>query len=75
MDAGLSLLADPMSILAIIIGVAIGIVFGSIPGFSATMTIILLTPVTVPFASAPALIPPLSIRGSGIRWLNTVYTD
>ena len=64
--AGLAVLADPMILLAICIGVALGIVFGSVPGFSATMTIILFTPVTIPFDAAPALIFLVSAYGGAV---------
>ncbi|TKR25470.1 tripartite tricarboxylate transporter permease [Natronomonas salsuginis] len=63
---GLSVLADPAVILAICLGVALGIVFGAIPGFSATMTIILFTPVTIPFDPAPALIFLVSAYGGAV---------
>ena len=63
---GLALLADPSILLTIVIGTAIGIVFGAIPGFSATMTIILLTPVTIPFEPAPALILLTSAYGGAV---------
>lgn len=63
---GLSVLADPNVMLAIFLGVATGIVFGSIPGFSATMTIILFTPVTIPFSPAPALIFLVSAYGGAV---------
>jgi putative tricarboxylic transport membrane protein len=63
---GLSMLSDPAVLLAICLGVAVGIVFGAIPGFSATMTIILFTPVTVPFDPAPALIFLVSAYGGAV---------
>ena len=37
---------NPMSILLLIVGVAVGIVFGSIPGLSAAMAVALFLPVT-----------------------------
>lgn len=66
MTDGLLLLSDPVIILAIFLGVAIGIAFGAIPGFSATMTIILLTPVTIPFEPAVALIFLVSAYGGAV---------
>lgn len=63
---GAALLTDPVVIAAIFLGVAVGIVFGAIPGFSATMTIILLTPVTIPFSPAPALIFLVSAYGGAV---------
>lgn len=65
-SSGAAVLADPVVLLAILVGVAIGIVFGAIPGFSATMTVILLTPVTVPFDPAPALIFLVSAYGGAV---------
>lgn len=63
---GLSVLQNPAVLLAICLGVAVGIIFGSIPGFSATMTIILFTPVTIPFNPAPALIFLVSAYGGAV---------
>lgn len=65
-SSGAALLFDPVVLATIVIGVGIGIVFGAIPGFSATMTIILLTPVTVPFSPAPALIFLVSAYGGAV---------
>lgn len=65
-SGGITILQDPTILLAIMIGVALGIGFGAIPGFSATMTIILLTPVTIPFAPAPALIFLVSAYGGAV---------
>ncbi len=65
-NSGLAMLQDPYILLAIFIGVGLGIVFGAIPGFSATMTIILLTPVTIPFQAAPALIFLVSAYGGAV---------
>lgn len=66
MNGGLALLLNPVIITAIFIGVALGIIFGAIPGFSATMTIILLTPVTIPFDPAPALIFLVAAYGGAV---------
>lgn len=66
MSAGIDILLSPMILLAILLGVGIGIVFGAIPGFSATMTIILLTPVTIPFEPAFALILLVSAYGGAV---------
>lgn len=63
---GFAVMADPAVLLAICLGVALGIVFGAIPGFSATMTIILFTPVTIPFNPAPALIFLVSAYGGAV---------
>lgn len=66
LNGGLSLLLTPPVLFAIILGVAVGIVFGAIPGFSATMTIIFLTPVTVPFDTTVALIFLVSAYGGAV---------
>jgi putative tricarboxylic transport membrane protein len=66
MSGGLDILFTPVVLVAILLGVALGIVFGAIPGFSATMTIILLTPVTIPFNRAPALIFLVSAYGGAV---------
>jgi putative tricarboxylic transport membrane protein len=64
--AGASLLAEPAVLLSVLVGVAVGIIFGAIPGFSATMTIILLTPATIPFTPAQALIFLVSAYGGAV---------
>lgn len=66
MAEGLTLLFTPWAIGAILVGVALGIMFGAIPGFSATMTVILLTPVTIPFQPGPALIFLVSAYGGAV---------
>ncbi|WP_339105901.1 tripartite tricarboxylate transporter permease [Haloterrigena salinisoli] len=63
---GLGVLANPYVLLAILLGTAIGVVFGAIPGFSATMTIILFTPITIPFESTTALIFLVSAYGGAV---------
>ena len=45
---------NPMSILLLIVGVAVGIVFGSIPGLSAAMAVALFLPVTFAMQSHEA---------------------
>ena len=44
--SGLMLVMDPMVIFFIIVGVFIGIVFGSVPGLTATMAIVMFLPLT-----------------------------
>ncbi|WP_276306557.1 tripartite tricarboxylate transporter permease [Halomarina halobia] len=66
MNLGIGMLFTQSILLAIILGTAIGIVFGAIPGFSATMTIVLLTPVTIPFEPAVALILLVSAYGGAV---------
>lgn len=63
---GLSLLMSPSILLAVFLGVAVGIIFGAIPGFSATMTLILFTPVTIPFDASVALIFLISAYGGAV---------
>ncbi|RKD85920.1 tripartite tricarboxylate transporter permease [Halopiger aswanensis] len=65
-EAGLSILADPYVLFAIFLGTAVGVVFGAIPGFSATMTIVLFTPITIPFESTLALIFLVSAYGGAV---------
>lgn len=65
-DGALGILASPTILFAIVIGTAVGIVFGSIPGFSATMTIVLFTPVTIPFEPTTALIFLVSAYGGAV---------
>lgn len=66
MSEGVAILLTPWTLAAILLGVALGIVFGAIPGFSATMTIILFTPVTIPFEPGPALIFLVSAYGGAV---------
>lgn len=62
----IALLGNPIIIAGILLGTAIGIIFGAIPGFSATMTVILLTPVTIPFPPSLALIILVSAYGGAV---------
>lgn len=59
-------LASPYVLAAIILGTAVGVMFGAIPGFSATMTIILFTPVTIPLEPTLALIFLVSAYGGAV---------
>lgn len=65
-EGGFSVLTNPYVLLAILLGTAVGVVFGAIPGFSATMTIILFTPITIPFESTTALIFLVSAYGGAV---------
>ena len=67
---------NPMSILLLIVGVAVGIVFGSIPGLSAAMAVALFLPVTFAMqAHEPDLCHPhqhprhLLLHRHLLRWL------
>jgi putative tricarboxylic transport membrane protein len=62
----IGILASPYVLLAIFLGTAVGIVFGAIPGFSATMTIVLFTPVTIPFEPTSALIFLVAAYGGAV---------
>jgi putative tricarboxylic transport membrane protein len=66
MREGLGTLLQPVVLLAVLLGTALGIVFGAIPGFSATMTIVLLTPVTIPLTPVVALILLISAYGGAV---------
>ena len=48
--AGLQLVADPVVLLMLALGVAIGILVGGLPGLTATMGVALLTPLTYPLS-------------------------
>lgn len=65
-NQGLGIVLSPVAMVAILLGVAVGITFGAIPGFSATMTIILLTPVTIPFEATTAIIFLVSAYGAAV---------
>ncbi|MGI6034475.1 MAG: tripartite tricarboxylate transporter permease [Limnochordia bacterium] len=57
---------EPMSLLAIFIGTLLGIIFGALPGFTATMGVALLLPVTFGMKPVPALLMLTSIYGGAI---------
>ncbi|AEH37076.1 tripartite tricarboxylate transporter permease [Halopiger xanaduensis] len=65
-ESGLGILSSPYILFAIVLGTAIGVIFGAIPGFSATMTIVLFTPITIPFESTAALIFLVSAYGGAV---------
>ncbi|MBO6947162.1 MAG: tripartite tricarboxylate transporter permease [Rhodospirillales bacterium] len=48
--------ADPMNLALILVGTALGIVVGALPGLSSPMAITVLLPVTYPFEPIPALV-------------------
>ncbi len=54
MGSALAGLANPLSLLLLVAGVAVGIVFGSIPGLSGSMAVALFLPVTFAMDSADA---------------------
>ena len=53
---GFSILTDPMSILLLCAGFFIGIIFGCLPGLTATLAIVLLMPITYSMPVAQALV-------------------
>ena len=53
--AGLSLLADPFSILLIFVGVLVGVVVGALPGLSSPMAVALLLPFTIGLPPLPSI--------------------
>ena len=53
--AGFATVFTPMGILLMFVGVAVGIVFGALPGLSATMAIALFLPVTYAMGSSDAM--------------------
>ena len=52
---GFATVFTPLGILLMFVGVAVGIVFGALPGLSATMAVALFLPVTYTMASADAM--------------------
>lgn len=53
---GFSYLADPINLLLILAGTALGIVVGALPGLSSPMAITVLLPLTYPLQPIPALV-------------------
>ena len=53
---GFGYLADPYNLALILIGTALGIVVGALPGLSSPMAITVLLPLTYPFEAIPALV-------------------
>jgi len=53
--AALGAVSDPMTLLAILAGSVIGIVFGSIPGLTYSMALALVLPLTFGIPTAPAV--------------------
>lgn len=66
LGAGFAGLANPMSVLLLFAGVAVGIVFGSIPGLSGAMAVALFLPVTFAMDSANAFTLLVSLYIGGI---------
>ena len=72
---GLSLiLAEPISIVWCFIGVIIGIIFGSIPGLTATMAIAIFLPVTYTLSSINSISLLIALFVGGISGgINTFF--
>ena len=63
---GLQMICTPSSLLIMAVGVAIGIVFGAIPGLSATMAIALFLPITFEMTAAHGISLLLALYVGGI---------
>ena len=59
-------LMNPASLILVVVGVAVGIVFGSIPGLSAAMAVALFLPVTFAMESHAAFVLLVSLYIGGI---------
>lgn len=66
LGSALAGLANPVSILLLFVGVAVGIVFGSIPGLSASMAVALFLPVTFAMDSENAFTLLVSLYIGGV---------
>ena len=64
--AGFGTVCTPVSLFLIIAGVAVGIVFGAIPGLSATMAVALFLPVTYGMAPTSAMTMLMSLYIGGV---------
>ena len=63
---GLSAVLQPMTIILIAFGTAIGIIFGSIPGLTATMAIVMFLPVTYSMEASQGISMLMSLYIGGI---------
>ncbi|MCI1966457.1 MAG: tripartite tricarboxylate transporter permease [Oscillospiraceae bacterium] len=63
---GFHSIMNPQCILLILLGIIIGILFGSIPGLSATMALALFLPITYSLASVPGVVLLVSLYIGGI---------
>ncbi|MHB8993315.1 MAG: tripartite tricarboxylate transporter permease [Chloroflexota bacterium] len=66
MLAGIEHLADPMVILTIVLASAMGLLFGAIPGLTATMAVALLVPFTFFMDPIPALVAMVTVSAMAI---------
>lgn len=63
---GLIAVCQPMTVLWIAIGVAVGIIFGAIPGLTATMAIVMFLPVTYSMAASEGIAMLMALYIGGI---------
>ncbi len=63
---GLTAVIQPMTIVLVAIGVAVGIVFGSIPGLTATMAIVMFLPVTYSMTASEGISMLMALYIGGI---------
>lgn len=63
---GLLLAFQPTSLLAVVVGLLLGLLFGAIPGLTATLGVALLVPVTFVMEPAPGMIMLLGIYAGSI---------
>lgn len=66
LSTGITVVFEPMNFLLVAFGVFMGIVFGAIPGLTATLAISLLIPMTFGMDAIPALVLLLGIYCGGI---------
>lgn len=64
--SGMAGVLDPLVLLFIFIGVFVGIVFGSIPGLTATMAIVMFLPVTYTMTSVHGMSMLMALYIGGI---------
>ncbi len=62
----MSVLADPLTILFIVVGVFVGIIFGAVPGLTATLAVIMFLPVTYTMTSVQGLSTLIALYVGGI---------
>ncbi|MPZ59759.1 MAG: C4-dicarboxylate ABC transporter permease [Propionibacteriales bacterium] len=63
---GLQLAFEPASLIALVTGLALGLVFGAIPGLTATLGVALLVPITFIMEPAPGMIMLLGVYAGSI---------
>ena len=63
---GLLAVCQPLTLLFIAIGVAVGIVFGAIPGLTATMAVVMFLPLTYSMAASEGIAMLMALYIGGI---------